>query len=103
MPTDEHELRDEHEFRDEPDRNRYALYVGGALVSTLDYRINGDAIAFPHTYTVPSHRGHGYAGELVDQAIADVESNSTRRVVPMCWFVGQWFDDHPEKAPLLSR
>jgi hypothetical protein len=21
----------------------------------------------------------------------------------MCWFVGKWFDEHPEKADLLSR
>jgi uncharacterized protein len=92
-----------HEFRNEVDQNRYALYVDGDLVSVADYRINGDSIAFPHTYTVPTHRGHGYAGELVAQAIDDVEQNSSRRVVPMCWFVGQWFDTHPEKADLLSR
>jgi uncharacterized protein len=91
------------EFRDEPDAQRYALYVDGDLVSTADYRVNGDSISFPHTYTVPKHRGHGYAGQLVERAIADVEANSTRRVVPMCWFVGQWFDDHPEKAHLLTR
>ena len=93
----------DHEFRHEADQNRYAMYVGGELVSVLDHRENGDAIAFPHTYTVPKHRGHGYAAELVDFAVADVEANSTKRIVPMCWFVGKWFDEHPEKADLLSR
>jgi len=93
----------DHEFRNEADRDRYAMYVDGALVSVLDYRENGDAIAFPHTYTVPAHRGHGYAAELVDHAVADVEANTTKRIVPMCWFVGKWFDEHPEKADLLSR
>lgn len=92
-----------HEFRNEADRDRYAMYVDGALVSVLDYRVNGDAIAFPHTYTVPAHRGHGYAGELVEHAVADVETTSTKRIVPMCWFVSQWFDEHPDKADLLSR
>jgi uncharacterized protein len=92
-----------HEFRDEPEKDRYALYVGGDLVSVLDYRVNDDSISFPHTYTVPAHRGHGYAAELVDQAIADVESSSTKRVVPMCWFVAQWFESHPDKAALLTR
>ncbi|WNY34137.1 hypothetical protein Q9Q99_00620 [Curtobacterium flaccumfaciens] len=38
------------------------MYVGGELVSVLDYRVNDDAVAFPHTYTVPKHRGRGYAG-----------------------------------------
>ncbi|KQO65107.1 GNAT family N-acetyltransferase [Curtobacterium sp. Leaf261] len=92
-----------HEFRNETDQNRYTLSVDGDLVSVLDYSVNGDAIAFPHTYTVPKHRGHGYGGELVTAAIDDVEQTSTMRIVPMCWFVGQWFDEHPEKAALLSR
>lgn len=92
-----------HEFRNEADQNRYALYVDGELVSVADYRINGDSIAFPHTYTVPKHRGHGYAGEVVALAMDDVEQGSNRRVVPMCWYVGQWFDNHPERADLLTR
>ncbi|WP_395821257.1 GNAT family N-acetyltransferase [Curtobacterium flaccumfaciens] len=91
------------EFRDETDQDRYAMYVCGELVSVLDYRVNGDAVAFPHTYTVPKHRGHGYAAQLVEYAVADVESSTTKRIVPMCWFVGKWFDEHPEKADLLSR
>lgn len=91
------------EFRDETDQDRYVMYVGGELVSVLDYRVNGDAVAFPHTYTVPKHRGHGYAAQLVEYAVADVESSTTKRIVPMCWFVGKWFDEHPEKADLLSR
>jgi hypothetical protein len=33
----------------------------------------------------------------------DVERNSPRRVVPMCWFVADWFDAHPDRAALLSR
>jgi predicted GNAT family acetyltransferase len=93
----------DHEFRDERDQDRYAMYVAGELVSVVDYRVNGDAVAFPHTYTAPKHRGHGYAAQLVEYAVADVESTTTKRIVPMCWFVGKWFDDHPEKAGLLSR
>ncbi|MBF4581930.1 N-acetyltransferase [Curtobacterium sp. VKM Ac-2865] len=92
-----------HEFRDEADQRRYAMYVDGELVSVLDYRQNDDAVTFPHTYTVPAHRGHGYAGELVAYAVDDVEARTDKRIVPMCWFVGTWFDEHPEKTPLLSR
>ncbi|MFS0730113.1 GNAT family N-acetyltransferase [Curtobacterium sp. 1P10AnD] len=91
------------EFRHEADEKRYAMYVDGELVSVLDYRENGDAIAFPHTYTVPKHRGHGYAAALVAHTIDEVERTTDKRVVPMCWFVGQWFDEHPERADLLSR
>ena len=91
------------EFRDEPEQQRYAMYVDGELVSVLDYRVNGDAIAFPHTYTVPVHRGHGYAAALVEHAVDVVERTTGSRVVPMCWFVAKWFDEHPDRAALLHR
>ncbi|WP_066520598.1 GNAT family N-acetyltransferase [Curtobacterium ammoniigenes] len=91
------------EFRNETDQSRYAMYVDGNLVSVADYRINGDSIAFPHTYTVPTFRGKGYAADVVGFAIDDVEENSARRVVPMCWYVGKWFDEHPDRAGLLTR
>ena len=57
---------------DEKDASRYTLTRDGQLVSVLDYRVNGDAVAFPHTYTVPKHRGHGYAAQLVEYAVAEV-------------------------------
>ena len=87
----------------EPDAARYALYVDGQLISIADYRINGHSISFPHTYTQPSHRGKGFAERIVDFAMDDVELNSDRKVVPMCWYVAQWFDKHPDRSGLLSR
>lgn len=87
----------------EPDAQRYTLTIGGQLIAVADYRVNGNSISFNHTYTQPSHRGHGYAGEVVDFAMDDVERNSTRRVVPMCWYVADWFEAHPERAGLLTR
>lgn len=91
------------EFRNEADRGRWAMYVDGDLVTVLDYHENDDAVSFPHTYTVPKHRGNGYAAELVEHVVGQVEQHSSKRVVPMCWFVGKWFDEHPDKADLLTR
>jgi predicted GNAT family acetyltransferase len=82
---------------------RYTLKVDGKLVSAADYTINGNAISFTHTFTDPMQRGHGYAGEVVGYAIDDVEQNTDYRVVPMCWYVAKWFEEHPERAALLSR
>jgi predicted GNAT family acetyltransferase len=87
----------------EPDASRYTLTIDDQLVALADYRINGQSISFNHTYTQPAQRGHGYAAEVVDFAMNDVEQTSTRRVVPMCWYVSQWFDEHPERAGLLTR
>lgn len=87
----------------EPDAQRYALHIDGSLIAVLDYRINGDRISFTHTFTNPRHRGKGLAADLVAYAIDDVERTSTRQVVPMCWYVADWFEAHPERAGLLSR
>lgn len=90
-------------IEDQRDASRYALLVDGELVSVCDYRILGESISFPRTFTNPQHRGHGWAEKLVAYAVDDVERNSERRIVPMCWYVGDWFDAHPERAGLLTR
>ncbi len=91
------------EFAHETDAGRYTLREGKELLATADYRINGNQISFHHTYTSPAYRGKGLAGEVVTYAVDDVEQNTTYRVVPMCWYVGKWFDEHPDRADLLSR
>ena len=87
----------------EPDAKRYTLTIDGHLAALADYAVNGNSISFHHTFTQPHLRGHGYAAEVVEFAVNDVEANSTRRIVPMCWYVGQWFDEHPERQGLLTR
>jgi len=90
------------EFSHEPQAQRYVLRVNGELASVLDYRVLGDAIAFTRSFTNPPYRGQGLAGEVVAFAVDDVEATSTRTIVPSCWYVGEWFDRHPERAHLLD-
>ncbi len=90
-------------FAHEADASRYAMHLDGSLVAVLDYRTNGGQISFNHTFTNPQHRGKGYAGQLVEFAVNDVEANTDYSIVPMCWYVGDWFAAHPERAGLLSR
>lgn len=87
----------------EPDVDRYTLRIDGELASSVDFTVNGNSISFTHTFTDPRRRGHGLAGEIVSFAIDDVEATTDFRVVPMCWYVGKWFDEHPERAGLLTR
>jgi predicted GNAT family acetyltransferase len=91
------------EFLHEEDANRYVLRIDSQLVAIVDYRINGNAISFTRTFTTPAHRGKGLAAEITDFAATDVETTSTRRIVPMCWYTGEWFEKHPERSALLSR
>jgi predicted GNAT family acetyltransferase len=92
-----------HELTHEPDANRYVLRIRGSLAATLDYRTNGNLISFTRTFTTPALRGQGLAGVVTEFAVNDVESTTALRIVPMCWYVGEWFDKHPERAGLLTR
>ncbi len=91
------------EFTHEKDAERYTLRDGKELLSSADYRINGNKISFHHTYTNPAHRGKGLAGEIVEYAVNDVEASTEYSIVPMCWYVDKWFQEHPERAGLLTR
>ena len=91
------------EFQHDTEQHRYILRVDGALVSAVDYVVNDGMISFTHTFTNPKQRGKGLAGEIVQFAVDDVEANTDYRVVPMCWYVGKWFEEHPERAGLLAR
>jgi hypothetical protein len=46
-------------------------------------------------------RNRGLGAELVRGALDDVRRNG-RTVVPQCWFVAQFIDEHPEYADLLA-
>jgi predicted GNAT family acetyltransferase len=78
------------------------MHVDGELVSVAEYLDHGHGLVFHHTVTVPRHRGHGYADQLVSYAIADVEARGLGPVRPTCWYVAEWFDRHPEHAALLA-
>ncbi len=89
-------------FTDEPDASRYALHRGGELVSVLDYRDDGRTVALTRAYTIPAFRGHGYAGEVVARAVDDIAARGDRAISPVCWYVADWFDAHPERSDLLA-
>lgn len=90
------------EITHEPDAHRYVLRRDGELVSVLEYRDQGAGTVMHHTVTVPKFRGHGYAGELVEFAVNDVESRGAGPIHPTCWYVADWFAAHPDRASLLA-
>ena len=91
------------EFANEPDASRYTLRIDGELVAVVDYAATPQAVSFTRTFTHPAHRGRGYASEVTEFAVNDVERTSSARIVPMCWYVGDWFEAHPDRAALLTR
>ena len=85
------------------ERHRYLMRRDGALITAADYVQRDNSIAFTHTFTDPKLRGKGFADQLVTFAVDDIENTTPYRVVPMCAYVAKWFEDHPERASLLTR
>lgn len=91
------------QFADEKDASRYTLHKGSDLVSVLDYRDDGRTIALTRAYTIPTFRGHGYASELVERVVDDLERRGDRVVSPVCWYVADWFEAHPDRAGIVAE
>ena len=89
-------------FANDTAASRYTLHRGDDLVSVLDYRDHVRTVALTRAFTVPSFRGHGYAGEITERAVADIEARGDREVLPVCWYVADWFAAHPERAGVLA-
>ncbi|MER7798453.1 GNAT family N-acetyltransferase [Microbacterium sp. NPDC096154] len=89
-------------FTNDKAASRYELRRGDDLVSVLDYRDNGRTVALTRAFTNPAHRGHGYAAIVTERAVDDIEAAGDRTVLPVCWYVAEWFDQHPERAGVLE-
>lgn len=87
--------------RDNPERSRYELLVDGRLAGFTEYRPGGDAVVFPHTVVAPALRGRGLGEILVREALDDARSRGWR-IVPACWYVAQFVDEHPGYEDLLA-
>ena len=87
--------------RNNCEKSRYELVVDGVLAGIADYSIQGDRVVMPHTEIERARRGQGFGAVLVRGALEDVRS-SGRTVVPHCWYVRQFIDEHPEFSDLLA-
>lgn len=84
------------------ERSRYELVIDGDLAGIADYSIVGDRVVMPHTEIEQRRRGQGLGAILVKHALDDLRS-SGRTVVPRCWYVAQFIDEHPEYRDLVAR
>jgi predicted GNAT family acetyltransferase len=80
-------------------RSRYELVDGDRVVGFADYHVDGDVVTLPHTVIDASRRGHGLGAVLVGGALDDIRQ-AGQRVVPVCSYVRQYLDEHPELADL---
>ena len=81
--------------------SRYEIAVDGTVIGFADYRRSDGRVVFPHTVITPSMRDQGMAAILVRHAL-DGARRDGHVVVPACWYVAQYIDEHPEYADLLE-
>lgn len=80
---------------------RYSLHLEGG-VAVADYRRQGDVILLTHTLVPPPLQGRGAASRLIKAVLDDVRAQGLK-VVPLCSFVADYIDRHPEERDLLAN
>lgn len=81
-------------------RHRYELTIDGQTAVAV-YHVDGDILSFVHTEVPPKLGGKGVGSRLIEAALADVRGRNLK-VRPLCGFVKQYMDRHPETADLLA-
>lgn len=90
------------EVRRNEERGRYELVDGDAILGIADYRDQGaDVVVMPHTEIHPDRRGQGLGAVLVRGALEDLRDRGAT-VVPACWFVAEFIDEHPDYAAMVA-
>ena len=83
------------------DKHRFEAHVDGELAGYLDYTAgDGEAIGLPHTVVEEEFAGAGVGGELVQYALDTIRSEGYL-VNPVCPFVQDWIEKHPDYADLV--
>jgi uncharacterized protein len=84
-----------------PERSRYELRDGEALLGVAEYVDRDEVRDVHHTEIVRERRGKGLGDVLVAGVLADVRATGLR-VRPTCWFVDAYLRHHPEVADLRA-
>jgi len=90
-------------FTDATEASRYELRRDGVLVSVLDYRDDGRTVALTRAFTTPTFRGQGLAARVVARAVDQLAERGDRNIDAVCWYVAEWFEQHPEREGLLRQ
>ena len=87
-----------------PHLRRFDLTVDGQPASWLEYEPivapSGTVWRITHTVTVPSRRGQGLAGRLVEHVMTDAAVQGVR-IDPACPYVREWIARHPQHASVV--
>lgn len=80
--------------------NRFEVWVG-ADVAYLDYDISSETIIFSHTFVPTVLEGKGIGSALAKVGFEYAHQNGLA-VVPMCSFIREYMERHPEVRNLKN-
>lgn len=86
--------------RDNPAAQRFEMETPAGL-AVAEYRRDGDTLIVFHTEVPAALRGQGYGDKLVHGVLEDVRRRKLK-IVPRCWFVRGFVEQHPEYRDLLG-
>ena len=90
------------EVRRNDGRARYELVEDDHILGIADYREQANGVVvMPHTEIHPDQRGRGLGAVLVGGALEDLRARGAT-VVPVCWYVAQFIDEHPDYAQMVA-
>ena len=87
---------------DAPERERYEVYVEGALGGFTLYKSRPGIIAFIHTEVVEGFQGRGLGERLIAYALDDARKRGLA-VLPFCPFVRSFIQSHPDYVDLVPE
>jgi predicted GNAT family acetyltransferase len=86
-----------------PEKGRFeARDEAGELAGVVTYQVTAPIIVYTHTEVDPRFEGHG-VGSLLARAVMDDAKARNRTVVPMCPFLAEWLERHPEYDKIVAR
>ncbi len=83
------------------DQARWEARVDGEPAGFAAYQLTDELVVFTHTEVDPAFEGKGVGGALARQALDEVASEGTRKVMPLCPFIKAWIQRHPDYVPLV--
>jgi uncharacterized protein len=79
---------------------RFEIHYGDDM-ARLEYHLRGPSIIYTHTVVPVVLEGHGIAGRLAKEAL-DYARESGLSVVPLCPYVADYIEKHPEYGDLVA-
>ncbi|HET6625519.1 MAG TPA: GNAT family N-acetyltransferase [Nocardioidaceae bacterium] len=88
--------------QDNPDRSRYeALVESGVVAGYAAYEKTGGLLVFTHTEVDDAFEGQGVGSALARGALEDARTTGLP-VRPLCPFIKEYIDRHPEFEDLVA-